>query len=218
MTKNKMVKVPSMTDPQVHDFLRDVGANWMGKGVAVELGCWLGATSIPLLQGLTSVGYDKPYWAFDGWTATEAEVDKARKQGLRISVRQNLKPLYEQNVRRVYPRVRAIKGILPTSLAVFPKQPVEICLFDAPKQGRVWEGSVRRMIPLFMPEVTIWGLLDYYHYKRKEGKARENTMAPVKFMEKFGEYFELLWEIPDVDECAFFRYIKKIPKDALDSR
>ncbi|MBU0929950.1 MAG: hypothetical protein KJ623_02670, partial [Nanoarchaeota archaeon] len=38
---------------------------WTGKGVAIELGSWLGATAVPLLTGLITAGYDKPFYAFN---------------------------------------------------------------------------------------------------------------------------------------------------------
>jgi len=45
-----------MTSPEVHTYLEQLGSEWTGQGCAMELGCWLGATSVPLLQGLVQAG------------------------------------------------------------------------------------------------------------------------------------------------------------------
>ena len=83
-----------MSPPVVHDYIRDLGRNWTGAGVAMEAGCWLGATSAALLEGLVEAGYDKTYWAFDRWVANMAEASKAQEQGVTIGVGQNLLPIF----------------------------------------------------------------------------------------------------------------------------
>ena len=71
-----------MTPVEVHDYLRELGTQWTGQGVAMELGCWLGASSVPLLEGLVQVGYDKLFWAFDRWIANKQQVREAREVGV----------------------------------------------------------------------------------------------------------------------------------------
>ena len=67
---------------------------WTGQGLAVELGGWLGASTVPLLSALSDVGYSDLYWVFDRWQASENEVQKAKIQGLELKVGQNLLPLF----------------------------------------------------------------------------------------------------------------------------
>ena len=55
---NQNNNIPAMTPPKVHDFLYQIGTMWRGEGIAMELGCWLGASSVPLLKGLTEAGYE----------------------------------------------------------------------------------------------------------------------------------------------------------------
>ena len=76
--------VPAMTPTVVHDYLARLGEEWSGRGVAVELGSWLGGTAVPLLRGLERAGYDRPFYAYDRWEATEDEVRKAVQQGTKI--------------------------------------------------------------------------------------------------------------------------------------
>ena len=61
----KPTHIPEMTPPYVHDYLRQLGREWTGQGVAIELGSWLGASAIPLLEGLVEAGYDRPFYCFD---------------------------------------------------------------------------------------------------------------------------------------------------------
>lgn len=208
-----------MTYEETRNQLRSVGRRWTGQGVAMELGCWLGSTSIALLEGLVEVGYDYPFWAFDKWVTTKAQVIKAEKQGVKIREKEDLRLRYQRNVGRVYPNVETIQGMIPDTLKQFPVQPIEICVFDAPKIDPTYGNTARLLIPMFIPEVTIWCQLDYFFYTRKAGSVRVETLTPLRFMDKYKEYFELVWEYPSVPEGgAFFKYIKKIPEDALDSK
>jgi len=79
-----------MSPPEVHDYIRDLGRTWTGQGCCMEVGCWLGATSAALLEGLVEAGYDKPFWAFDRWVANESEVRKAKDQKVKLRMKQYL--------------------------------------------------------------------------------------------------------------------------------
>jgi hypothetical protein len=50
-------EIPGMVSPAEMDFFRESAARYVGKeGAIVDLGCWLGSTSIALAQGLQSHG------------------------------------------------------------------------------------------------------------------------------------------------------------------
>lgn len=203
--------IPTMTPTYVHEYLRKVGRAWSGQGCAMELGCWQGASATPLLEGLVRAGYSFPFWAFDRWNANDEQVQRSKRQGQILYVNQDVKPIFLQNVKRVYGNVRAFKGSLPGTLHNFTNQPIEICIFDAPKMDPVFTNCAARLIPHFIPEVTVWGLLDYKFYQRHEGKRRRNFLAPVRFMERYGDYFELIKQWPDNETASvFFRYVKEL--------
>ena len=207
-----MNSIPAMTSQKVHDYLTEIGSGWQRKGVAMELGCWLGASSIALLRGLVKAGYDRDFWAFDKWDTPAPQVVKAKAQGMKISAGQDLKPLYCDNVGKVYSKIKAIKGGMPATLSGFNGSAIEICIFDAPKQEPVFTGCVRALKNFWIEGVTVLGLLDYKFYERHNGRKRQQFRAPVDFMEKYGSHFEVLksWD----DECpVFFRYVKKITMD-----
>ena len=94
-------------------------------------------------------------------------------------------------------------------MAKYNGEKIEICIFDAPKQEPVFTGCIEALYQYWIPGVTILGLLDYKFYETKDGKMRERFMAPVRFMEAYGDSFELIksWS----DECPmFFKYIKPL--------
>lgn len=201
--------IPSMTPKSVHEFLVMIGSSWLGQGVAVELGSWLGATAAPLLTGLVSAGYDRNFWAFDKWSAIDGEVEKAKEAGLNLYVNQDLLPLFLEYVKPIYPKIKAKQGKLPGVLRLYSKEPIEICLFDAPKRGLLFNDCIKLLLPYFIPGVTVFGMMDYYFYKSKEGIIRKLCYEPVRWMNAYSDHFEKIKEWRDA-ECVFFKYIKKI--------
>jgi len=214
MSTSNFNGIPAMSPPEVHAYLRELGAGWTGQGSAVEVGCWLGATSAALMEGLVEAGYDKPFWAFDRWMANEAEVIKAAQQGVQIHEGQDLKPVYLKNVLPYYRDVKPVQGKAPQQLFQYKGGPIEFCMFDAPKRNPVFRRSVGAVLPYFIPGVTVFGLMDYYFYRsRRDGQQKPDWaefLAPVKFIDTYKENFTLLREFPDNGSCVFFRYEKLI--------
>lgn len=206
------VDIPSMTPTVVQDYLREIGRQWTGQGMAMELGCWMGASSVPLLEGLVEAGYNKEYWAFDKWKANATEVQKSRRQGLRIKEHENIQPIFLHNVRKVYPHITAVRGRIPNILKHWRPGPIEMCMFDAPKRNPVFSGAVNKLLPHFIPGVTVFGLLDYYFYKSKPKDEQDEFLAPVRFIRRHEGCFELMAEFPDNGSCVFFKYVKQCTK------
>lgn len=208
-----MKGIPAMSPPEVHNYIRDLGRAWTGQGCAMEVGCWLGATSAALLEGLVEAGYDKPFWAFDRWVANESEVRKAKDQKVKLKLKQDLMPVYAKNTLARYDNVKMVKGNIPRSLKTYPAGPIEICLFDAPKRNPAFMGATAHVIRHFIPGVTVFGLLDYYFYvsrKRQRKGDWKKFLAPVNFIENHPENFTMLREFPNDGSCVFFRYEKPI--------
>ncbi len=203
-------KVPAMSPTIVHDYLREVGRAWCQQGVAIELGSWLGATAMPLLEGLVEAGYDRPFYAYDRWEANKAEVQKAAIGGVHVHVGQNLLPICKDNLLQIYGNLRMYRGTIPAILKNYPGDPIEICIFDAPKNNPVFSGAIERLSPYWIPGVTVLGLLDYYFYKNRSGEKRSESLAPVRFIESHPNSFTKLAEWPGQTSSVFFRYEKKL--------
>jgi len=207
MKKNK---IPSMTPTVVHDYLREVGGAWTGQGVAMELGSWLGASAVPLLEGLVKAGYDRPFYCYDTWRANKEQVGKAACVDVKIKNEQDLLPLFLRNVMPTYSNLIPSQNRIENVIKKYKGGPIEICIFDAPKQDPIFNMAMRGVMPHFIPGVTILGLLDYYFYLDKPEK-KKRLMAPVRFMETNAGYFTKLMEWPVTQcSCVFFRYEKKL--------
>lgn len=199
-----------MSPVMVQDYLREVGTQWSGQGVAIELGSWLGATAYPLLEGLVQAGYNKPFYAYERWEANQEQVDKAAKQGVQLYARQNLVGLFLENIISVYDNVSVNKGEISETVLEYSAGPIEICILDAPKMNPVFMNVIKALSPYWIPGVTVLGLLDYHFYKWKSGRMAERLLAPVEFMEANKECFTKLIDWPEKTSAAFFKYEKKL--------
>lgn len=173
--------------------------------MAVEIGCWLGATTLPLLRGLIAAGYDRPYHAFDRWRASADEVAKARHQGLSLREGEDLLPIYRSNVLPAYSEVLAHQGDLDCTFNFPEDTPVEVCVLDAPKKDPLFSHIMDEMMKVWIPKVTIVGLLDYHFYRRRPGELE--YFAPVNYLDKQVGRFEKLWDRTEQTSAAFFRYL-----------
>jgi hypothetical protein len=205
------MKVPEMTPTSVHDYLREIGSQWTGQGIAIELGSWLGASAIPLLEGLVKADYNLPFHCYDKWQSNDEQVVKSAMQGTKLYVNQNLLPLFLNNTQPIYKNIHAHQGSISMTIKNYCKSPIEICIFDAPKRDPVFSDAVSALKDYWIPGVTILGLLDYHFYQYHKGREREQFRAPVKFIEKYSDNFVKLKEWPlNVCSCVFFKYVKKI--------
>ena len=210
MGKTNMKKVPAMTSSGVHVYLEELGSEWTGKGCAMELGCWLGASSIPLLKGLVKAGYNLPFWAMDRWWVKKDQVEKAAKDGFKLVKKQDSSLIYLGNVKPIYNKINAFRTELPGGLTNYTGDKIEILILDGPKRDPVFTDCMHYLLPYCIPGVTVIGLLDYHFWERLEGEKSEAMKSPVKFMKKYGHHFSLLkeWKVDDI--CAFFKYEKQI--------
>lgn len=205
----KIGKTPSMNPKQVHEYLHEIGKNWTGQGVVVELGSWLGGSAISLLEGLVEADYNRTFYAFDRWRANDGEVRKANKQGSKIHFKQDLKPIFLNNVKEVYENILAVQGNIEKSIHQVQWPDIEICIFDAPKKNPIFSKCIRALAPYWIPGVTILGLMDYHHHKKFSGKAKDDLLAPVNFINNNKECFEMIKDFQPA-EPVFFKLIKQL--------
>jgi len=204
--------IPAMTPTEVHAYLYRLGKSWSGYGSALELGSWLGASATHLARGLREVGYDLPFWLFDRWEATYNQVELASEFGQRLTIGQDTAQICEKNVKGQYEQVQCVRGDLPKSLKKYDGNKIEFCIFDAPKRNPVFIKCMEALEPLFIPGITVLGLLDYYSYTKVKGvTVVENPrMAPVDFITGHPDHFEMIMDWPGLCSCAFFKYLKPV--------
>lgn len=198
-----------MCPPSVYDYLTELGEQWTGSGIVVELGCWLGGATYHLLKGLKRAGFENWYDCFDRWSASDQEVRRAKQYGISLTRGQNTMELFSKNVD--YHKITLFRGDIGQKIHSWVPGygPIDFILFDAPKKDPLFSQCVKKFYPHWRPG-TIVGLLDYYQYEKFEGKQRESLMAPVRFIEQNRECFEDLRDFYPEASCRFFRYVKKI--------
>jgi len=202
--------IPAMTPPEVHSYLYHLGKSWTGDGSALELGSWLGASAVPMARGLSSVGYDLPFWMFDRWRADRNQVELASKFGQRLTIGQDTVGICAQNVKCEYEQIRCVKGELPGILSEYDGNKIEFAIFDAPKRNPVFIDCMRTLEPLFIPGITVLGLLDFYSYLKSDEAEIDPRRAPVEFITGHTDHFKNIMEWPGLCSCAFFKYLKPV--------
>ena len=203
---DRVLDIPSQSRSPVLEALRRIGSEWSGQGVAVECGCWLGATSAALVTGLVRAGYRKPLYCYDNWTANEIEVTKAKRYGVALEVGANLEPVFRCNVRPFYRKLRTRRGKIQQ--ARWRRKPIEIFLLDAVKREPHFSNTLSVFGPAWIPGVTRVALLDYYYYEKSEGDEREFLRCQERFLEAWPGHFE---RIERVGSGGIFQYTKALP-------
>lgn len=197
--------IPSMNRTKVHDYLQFLGRSWTRKGIALELGCWLGGTAAPLLAGLVEADYDRPFMCYDRWKADASEVLKAQEAGVVLHLGQDLLPVFLDNVQPIYSNIQPFKGRIFNLLDSYPGTPIEICIFDAPKKNPTFEMAIRKLSPHWIAGTTVLGLLDYYFHLSHPNDP--GYQEPVKFIERNASCFRKIVDWPGECEGAFFQYL-----------
>jgi hypothetical protein len=158
-------KVPGMiadTDCEYLYWLTSRG--YIGIGAVVELGPWLGRSTMHLAAGLRDAGHDNDLHCFDRFVWDEAQAAKAtaKKHDLPLKPGDDFRPYFEQNIRPIYPKVRVYKQDLND--AVWDGAPIEILFLDAPKRLPEISATLATFGPALIPGLSVIAMQDYLHF------------------------------------------------------
>lgn len=101
---------------------------YSGAGAVVEVGTWLGRSTLHLAAGLRDAGYNSSLHCFDQFVWRS---DHARKSALPLQRGGDFQPYFERNVRPVYPGIEVTRATLDEM--IWGRGPIEILFLDAPK-------------------------------------------------------------------------------------
>lgn len=212
-----MTHIPTMLDTRVNEYVELVAQDWSGVGAAVECGAWLGATTAYLGRGLRRAGYDRPIHVFDRFEANQAEVIKARAQGIELIEGQDTTGVFHELTGPHVPDwgVEVHRGRIERArwdTASGGGGPIEFFIQDACKYASVFMPTVMSFGPSWVPGVTIVFMMDYwFHQQFPEGHPRRSYYSPhVRFIERHRDCFELLRDFGPEHEPAVFRYTAPI--------
>jgi hypothetical protein len=124
----------------------------------VEVGTWLGRSTVHLASGLRDAGFGESLWCFDRfiWDAQHA-----RRTRLSLPVGASFQAEFERNVRPIYPGVRVSAGDLKE--IVWRGGPIEILVLDAPKRLREISAALAIFGPHLVPGLSLVVFQDFMH-------------------------------------------------------
>jgi hypothetical protein len=185
-----------------------------GRGDIVDLGCWLGATTISLASGLTANPrarvQPRQVHAFDRfvWEAWMADTESLGNPPFRLDP--ELRPresFLDEFHRRTAPwksRIRVHAGDLLA--AEWPGRPIEFLLVDAMKSWELANSILRIFFPSLVPGRSILVHQDFAFY---------NTPWIHLITYRLRDYFQPLYHVPHSSSVAF-ALRRPIPADLLE--
>lgn len=131
---------------------------YTGAGAVVEVGPWLGLSTLHLASGLRDAGYPAALHCYDQF---EWRGDHLRKAPLPLSRGDDFQPYFERNVRPVYPGLKVTKSELRH--LTWEGGPIEILFLDAPKNLVDLSWALAALGPFLSPEFSLLVMQDYLH-------------------------------------------------------
>jgi hypothetical protein len=203
--------VPSMTTPfelcLFEAFARDA---YTGRGLIVDLGCWLGATTYCLARGLVAnkrVVEPPPIHAYDVfvWNLYMDEM----AQGAGYDEDHLPGDSYYEETQRFLARYGELVRLLPQYLIGYqpPREPLEFLLVDAQKSWPLGHSITTGFFPLLLPKRSYVVQQDFCYHKLNEVQTR-------LIMWYLRDHFECVHHVPE--SCSVvFRCTKEIDANDL---
>lgn len=191
--------LPSQGGVEIGPWL-DRLAQGVPEGAAiVELGCWLGGGTAHLALG--SLLSEAPVHTFDRWSATNQEVQKARRYGIALKENMDTLPLVQELLRPIPAAITYHR----CNIKEVEWRGGRIGLFvdDATKVEPLWSHAMSVFKPHFIDGAMLV-LMDYYFYE----SAGERYAAQKRYMADHAKEFTLIEERMAGTTAAVFRYRK----------
>jgi hypothetical protein len=204
---------PSMGGTEIGPFLRKLAREAPAGTAIVEVGSWLGAGTAQLALGVRERGTDQSVkmYAYDRWTASESEVQKAaRKTGLQLSRGEDTLPLVKQALAPFGIDIEFVKGDI--AAISWSAGPISLYIDDAAKQPARFFHVLKTFGPSWIPGVTVLVLMDY-HYWEKSGS--ELHKCQKYFFDAHRDHFSVVEGFRRQSIDAFL-YCKKLDFERLD--
>lgn len=179
-----------------------------GKGDIVDLGCWLGSTSISLAMGLernTHARFNRLIHSYDEFV-WRPYMDSGAKGTSLEGKYQAGDSFLDEFERRTNPWQDYIKAC-PGDLAKMGWHggTIEFLLIDAMKSWEAASGVVRNFFPALVPGVSLIMHQDFAHWYTA-------WIHPIHYRLK--DYFEPLYDVPSSGSMVF-RLTRPLPSEVL---
>jgi hypothetical protein len=201
-----------MTTGTEQSWLENYGAKrYSGNGEVVDLGCWLGSTTIPLVRGLLTnpsfAGTDRKVYAFDlfEWSDWMNESTAGTELWGKYAEGDDFVGEFENRIADYASRVDVWKGDLCT--IGWDSGSIELLLVDAMKGWDLANAIVRDFYPSLVPSESLVFHQDFAHYFTPWIHIIHWHMR---------DHFEFVEEVPD-SQSVVFRCTAKIPATLTDT-
>ena len=206
MANEQAIEIPAMSPPQLLARLVEIGSEWKGLGVAVECGCWLGASACALGLGLARAGYDRKLYLFDIWRANRREVEKAAAAGVELSKGQDLRPLCLANLASLSLSIVTRRGQIEK--AKWHGEGIEIFILDGAKRDPAFIHTMLHFAPYWVPSGIV-GLFDFKYWKRRPPEEQEAFRCQERFITRHAGCLEDLGGV-EGSSARFFRVLRRL--------
>ncbi|MDB5283565.1 MAG: glycosyl transferase group 1 [Bacteroidota bacterium] len=157
--------VPGMTTLEERNWFYQCAKEREWKGHIVDLGSWLGSTTVPLLKGLAESKTENAVkvYAFDRfiWNKEMADVATWLPGAPQLAVGSNFKSVLEENVKPFGQRAEVIEADLKTYQ--WNKGEIELLLVDAMKTRSLTVQIARSFFPSLKPGAVLI-FQDFAHF------------------------------------------------------
>ncbi len=133
---------------------------YMGLGAVVELGTWLGCSTVHLAAGLRDSGVGRKLHSYDLFV-WGGDADN-RKSGLELEKGADFMPWFLKNIEPLREWIEVQKGSF-SRIDWSPEERVEILFLDGPKTEPVIRDSLRIFGPALIPGESMLVFQDYQH-------------------------------------------------------
>ncbi|BAQ61647.1 hypothetical protein GM3708_2053 [Geminocystis sp. NIES-3708] len=208
--ESQLINVLGMTSREERSYVKDYAEYYYtGQGEIVDLGCWLGSLTLPLIYGLeknkqvnsTQIkihAYDLFLWK--QWmnaevVGTDLENKYQNNDSFLDSFFTQINP-YEN-------KLEVYEGDL-TTMTWNQDKPIEFLLVDAMKNWDLTNHVIQQFFPALITNISVVHHQDFCHY---------NCSWIHLIMYRLKDYFEPILYVPK--GSVIFKYIKQIPSEYL---
>lgn len=213
--------IPTMITPEERNYLYWLGqSTWTGKGIAIEIGSWLGGSTACLALGMKDSGRqcNKHLKVFDNFIWQEFMADRAP---LPIKPGDSFEPFFRKNIQDFHDCVEHHARQLPDSAATpgqgdtqtpipyletMYREPVELLFVDGAKSWFAMLYLMKTVNPNLVPGLSYLVFQDYKYW---------GTYWVPAITTILEQYFEPVHNV--INGCTFTLRLKKsIPAQALE--
>ena len=153
-------EVPGMTSAAECRYLYWLASSQLsGKGQLVEIGSWLGRSSLHLAAGLDHAGSTARLHCFDGFTWARSD---PAKSDLPLRPGDNFQSYFEANLAPFAPVVTATRTRI--SDISWAGAPIEVLFLDAPKKLPEITRCLEVFAPALIPGTSVIAIQDYQYF------------------------------------------------------